>query len=49
MSGRMAIQVQRASLQHILGRHVAVGAIHHDDTSILSHCLQVVERSEKRD
>jgi hypothetical protein len=47
--GRLAIQVQRASLQHIPGRHVAVGTTDYHDSRLLFNRLKVVERSAKRD
>jgi hypothetical protein len=49
VSGSVAVGIQRASLQHILGRHVAVGTAGYHDTGLFVDCLQVVERSAKGD
>jgi hypothetical protein len=49
VSGRLAIEIQRASLQHIPGRNVAVGTAGYYDTGIFFDRLQVVERSAKGD
>jgi hypothetical protein len=49
VSGRVAVEIQRASLQHILGRHVAVGTASYHDTGLFVDRLQVVERSAKGD
>ena len=49
MSGRVAIEIQRTSLQHIPGRHVAVGTPGYHDTGLFADRLEVVERSTKGD
>jgi len=49
VSGRVAVEIQRASLQHIPGRHVAVGTAGYHDTGLFVDRLQVVERSAKGD
>ncbi|KAJ9583705.1 hypothetical protein L9F63_021950, partial [Diploptera punctata] len=45
----LAVKIQRKSIQLISGRNFVVGALGDDDSSVLSHRLQALERTATRD